>query len=155
MNFNDFITEDLLRRFGDDWIKTLTKHLVAHGKRASGRLIQSIDYKISKQADMIRIIIEGEDYLRFVDQGVDGKFTSYGSPYRFTTKMPPVSKIEEWCSTKGIPKSAAFPIAKNIFKFGIEPTYVIDSTLSEMRIDTDVISKNIEDWLINKFENKE
>ncbi len=154
MNFNDFITEDLLRRFGDDWVRTLTKHLVSHGKQASGRLIQSLDYKIQRQANELKVVIEGEDYLTFVDQGVDGKFTSYGSPYRFTTKMPPVSKIKQWCSIKGIPQSAAFPIAKNIFKFGIEPTYVIDATIEEMKLDTDVIAKNIEDWLVNKFENK-
>lgn len=155
MNFNDFITVELLKRFGEDWIKTLTKYLVQNGKRASGRLISSLDYKIEKQANEIKVIIEGEDYLKFVDQGVDGVFTSYGSPYRFTTKMPPVSKIEQWCVIKGIPQSAAFPIAKNIFKFGIEPTYVIDSTNQEMTIDSDVIAKNIEEWLVMKFENKE
>jgi hypothetical protein len=32
------------------------------------------------------IEILGEDYLEYVDQGVDGIFSVYGSPYRYRIK---------------------------------------------------------------------
>lgn len=146
---NELIKQNpqLLNKYGDDYVKTLTKHLLEADKRASGKLIQSLNYDVKDF--MIEIL--GEDYLDFVDQGVDGKFTSYGSPFRFTNKMPPVSEISKWCSIKGIPKSAAFPIAKNIFKFGIEPTGVIEKTNREVNLNEDILIDVIEEWLVKKY----
>jgi hypothetical protein len=137
----------LLDKYGSDYIKVLTSNLIKAGKKASSKLINSLSYDIKE----LTIEIYGEDYLDFVDQGVDGRWTSYGSPFRFTNKMPPVSEIAKWCSIKGISEKAAFPIARKIFNFGIEPTYVIEQTNKEVNIDESILISNIEDWLLKKY----
>jgi len=137
----------LLEKYGEDYIKALAKNLMQAGKSASGKLINSLRYDIRGLA----IEIFAEDYLDFVDQGVDGRFTSYGSPFRYTNKMPPVSEIAKWCAIKGISKSAAFPIARNIFNFGIEPTFVIEETNNQINLDEDILVDIIEDWLVKKY----
>lgn len=95
--------------------------------------------------DNIKIKINLDDSARWVDSG------------RKPGKMPPLKQIEGWCATKGIPKSAAFPIAKHISQFGIKPTPFLH-LLTEMKEDllklgVEAIAKDIVN-IIEK-ENKE
>jgi hypothetical protein len=150
---NELIKQNpqVLEMWGADYIKILTKHLLQANKRASGKLINSLDHRVRMDAEGWIIEILGEDYLEYVDQGVDGRFSVYGSPYRYTNKMPPVSAISKWCDIKGISRSAAFAIAKNIFKFGIEPTYVIQNTEREFKADLGDLVKVIEQAIVKKY----
>ena len=59
------------------------------------------------------------DYGTFVDQG------------RKPGKQPPISKIRQWLSIKGIPQKAAFPIAKKIGRYGIKPTPFFSITIQK------------------------
>lgn len=137
----------ILDKYGSDYIETLTKILIKRGKQASGKLIRSLNYDIKD----LMIEIFAEDYLDFVDQGVDGVFTSYGSPFRYTDQMPPITEIAKWCAIKGISPTAAFPIARKIFKFGIEPTFVIDETNRTINVDESILITVIEEWLVKKY----
>lgn len=137
----------ILQKYGEDYIKELTKNLIKHGKKASGQLINSLNYDIKN----LMIEIYAEDYLDFVDQGVDGVFTSYGSPFRYTNKMPPIAEIAKWCEIKGLSPNLAFPIAKNIFKFGIEPTFVIEETNKKINVNEESLIPIIEEWLLKKY----
>jgi hypothetical protein len=109
----------VLRMFGDDYIKILTALLRKKDKKASGALINSLSSKIQQTAKDIVIIIESNDYLKYVDEG------------RKPDKYPPLNAISKWMALKNIPKEALFPIAKSIYKFGIKPTNVIQQTTKE------------------------
>lgn len=109
----------VLRMFGDDYIKILTALLKKKDKRASGALINSLSSKIQETARSIVIIIESNDYLKYVDEG------------RKAGKYPPLNALSKWMALKNIPKEALFPIARSIYKFGIKPTNVIQQTTKE------------------------
>jgi len=153
---NDLIKQNpqVLEMWGREYVDILTKNLLQAGKRASGKLINSLDHRVKMDSEGWIIEILGEDYLEYVDQGVDGIFSVYGSPYRYTNKMPPVSEISKWCSIKGISQSAAFAIAKNIFKFGIEPTYAISKTEREFKVELGELALLIEEAIVKKYKDE-
>ena len=122
-----------LKMFGQDYIKILTVLLKKHRKNASGALINSINYRVKEDIDSALIEIEANDYLINVDQG------------RKPGKYPPVREIAKWCKLKGIPQGAAFPIARSIFKFGIQPTNILREVSREFETSA---------TLKNKYENK-
>jgi hypothetical protein len=132
----DIIDDKVIKMFGEDYVRILTENLLKAGKDASGNLINSLDYRVIKTANALSVIIEGEDYLTYVDRG------------RKPGKYPPISAIQSWCRIKGIDQKAAFPIAKNIFKFGIPATNVIEKTTSRIEkgpfVGLDIIADNIE-----------
>lgn len=79
-----------------------------NGSFASGRLYDSIKYKVYKDKQ--------ETYHMEFDYVYYGLFVNYGR--RAGAKQPPLDDIREWCRLKGIPEEAAFPIARKIAKFG-------------------------------------
>lgn len=75
----------------------------------------------------------------FLDKGVDGQSTSWGSPYKFN-KMPPPSAFDKWVISKGIaPRdekgrlmkrdAIKFLIARSIFQNGLKPRNWIEPIL--------------------------
>lgn len=143
MDNKDLIKEENLRLFGNSYVKELINQLRLAGKDASGSLIRSIDYRLERDMNDIKLFIEAEDYLEYVDSG------------RRPGSYPPISEISKWASIKGIPQSVVFGIARNIFKFGIEPTNVIgktnDNILNNNIVDKlrDDMVENIEDYIEN------
>ena len=109
----------LANEFGKDYVKimvALLKGNKPYPKVASGSLINSINYKLQDTATGIQVQLVANDYLKYVDQG------------RRPGTYPPIRAIQRWVQIKGIPKEAAWAIRKNIFKFGIKPTNVIQKT---------------------------
>jgi hypothetical protein len=137
MNINDILDKRVIKMFGEDYIKVLTENLLRAGKEASGKLIQSLDWRVSGNVDTLSIFIEGEDYLLYVDKG-----------RRAGVKPPPISALKSWCKIKGLDEGLAFPIQKSIFKFGIPATNVIQKTneriLRGPYVGLDIIADNIE-----------
>jgi hypothetical protein len=147
------IDDSTARLFGSDYVKILTALLKKKGKIGSGALINSLDYRVQESANQISIIIQSNDYLKFVDEG------------RKPGSYPPIQAISRWASLKGISQDAVFPIARSIYKFGIKPTNVIQQTNNEFlnsqtlankyqeRISTnieDIVTKMIEQELIKR-----
>lgn len=131
--------------FGSDLIKTLIKQLKDKNKSATGRLIKSFDSRVQETADKVNVLINSEEYLKFIDEG------------RKPGSYPPISEISKWATIKGIPQSAVFAIAKSIFKYGIEPTNIIDKAIAQNwrnnsdKFETSIANK-VEDKIIKDLE---
>lgn len=145
---NIFLDRRDLDEFGKDYVKKLVSLLRKYDKKASGSLINSIDYKVRGVAEEALIILEANDYLEYVDKG------------RKPGKYPPIKAISKWASIRGISQKAVFPIARSIFKFGIEPTNVIRDTMRWIENDAamvrkyeDAISENLESIIMKKLTN--
>lgn len=126
----DNIIQSGLESLGDDFIYYLTQELIKANKKSSGRLINSLNATTKKVAEgLYELIIESEDYLKWVDQG------------RRPGKYVPVRALEDWVRYRGIPKSAIFPINQKIYRFGIKPTFVISKAQKDLLNNIDVIEE--------------
>jgi hypothetical protein len=127
---NDIVFFDtkLANEFGKDYVKILVALLKnnttpsraglrPYPKVATGRLVKSINYRLQPLATGIQVQLLSEDYLKYVDKG------------RRPGTYPPIQAIKRWAAVKGIPQGAAWGIRRNIYKYGIKPTNVIDKTL--------------------------
>jgi len=134
--------------FGKSYVEQLILHIKKAGKNSSSRLVNSVDYRIQVTAEEIRILVESEDYLKYVDEG------------RKPGSYPPINAISRWANLKGIPQTAVFPIARSIYKYGIKPTNIIDNTTTEIlnnkneeKMMQDELVKNTEEHLYNTLKN--
>jgi len=99
-----------LDKFGEEITSDIKEVLRINGAIASGNLEKSIDYKIVEREGEYKLVITYLDYGEYVLKG-----------RRAGAKPPPYAPIIRWTQFKGIPKSAAYPIAKSIGKKGIKP----------------------------------
>ena len=108
-------------------------NLTRKGQKASGKLYQSLGYKIQGS----KVKFESEEYGVYQDQGVRGAKSTYSesskSPFKYTSKMPPSRVFDKWTVKKGIAprdeqgrfinrKSLNYLIARSIYKKGIRAT---------------------------------
>jgi len=122
-----------LEEFRDKVIEESKQNLKSLNK-GGGTLENSIKGGEVKVTDnSLQFGIEMADYGVFQDKGVSGIKQKYNTPYSYTTKMPPPSKLDKWTVKKGIAprddkgrfisrKSLQFAIARSIFYKGIKPS---------------------------------
>lgn len=115
--------KDALEELGEEYVKELTRQLLRLDKKASGELIDSLDYKVRETVNGLLLEIIAADYLKYVDKG------------RKPGKMPPLYLLMKWVRVKPISlkkgqtkQGVAFAIGKSIAKKGIKPTNVINKT---------------------------
>lgn len=118
--FDDIIV-GILEKWGTTIVEDMKQELSANGSIASSQLYNSLSYNVQRDLDTFILAFSAEDYAVFVENG------------RSPGKFPPISKIKEWTRYKGIPEKAAFPIARNIFKFGIKPRPFIKPSINKSR----------------------
>lgn len=106
--------EKAVEKFGLDTVSAIGAALRAVGANNTGQLINSLRAELQDTGKGLELLIKGNGYFNVIENG-----RKPGS------KQPPLSAIIEWTKSKGIPESAAFPIAKNIGKFGIKPRPVL------------------------------
>jgi len=90
------IRKQALDEFGKVWVETLRNELLNNKpfpKRASGRLVNSINYKVIQTPNGDELRLFAENYLTFVDKGVSGTEKKYATPYSYRTKYPPIQTI--------------------------------------------------------------
>lgn len=109
--------------------------------KGGGDLERSIEGSEVKVTDRsLEFEIKMNAYGVFQDKGVSGVKTKYNTPYSYTNKMPPPSKLDKWIVRKGLAprdkgkfkgrtisavgfqKSIQFLIARHIFMHGIRPS---------------------------------
>lgn len=82
--------ERVLDEFGRDFVALLRQKLEADGRKASGRLLDSLRTEIVASASGFKVFLESEDYLKYVDYG------------RKKGRRPPREKIRQWVADKNI-----------------------------------------------------
>jgi hypothetical protein len=138
------IKKQAMDEFGKLWVRTLREQLITtqpFPKRATGKLYNSVQYRVTQREDDWTLTLLSEDYLKFVDKGVSGTQRKYNTPYSYKTKKPPISIIKQWTRVKGIPEQAAYPIQNKIFRFGLKPTNVINKSIREIEYRSKWINK--------------
>jgi hypothetical protein len=136
----------VLVKFGDAVTKNAKQNITKDGITASNALSQSIvALPVKVMGKDYTLEIEWADYGKFVDQGVRGAkdgSKAVGSPFRYTTKMPPRKSIEDWITNKGINPggtrgnrlqaraSLAKAIQKSVFEKGTKRTLFFSDALT-------------------------
>ena len=122
-----------LNKFAKYVIQQSRSNLTKGKKNTSKELYNSLGFKVSQNAQQTSLAFEMADYGKYQDKGVSGTKKKYNTPYKYTSKMPPVKAFDKWVVRKGIaPRGSGgqfakreglkFVIAKTIFKKGIRPS---------------------------------
>lgn len=118
--FDDVIVK-VLDTWGAQIVQDMKLELQLNGSLASDALYNSLSYNVKSELDEFILSFDMESYGKYVESG------------RKSGKYPPLSNIQKWTRLKGIPESAAFPIARKIFKFGIQPRPFIRPSIDKNR----------------------
>lgn len=95
---------ELVFNFASDILKDLQSNLRDRGINASDNLSQSITFeplKIMKTGIVFELMLDS--YYKYVDKGVKGANSSElapNSPFKYSNKIPPVSKLRQWIRDK-------------------------------------------------------
>ena len=122
-----------LNRFAKYVISQSRANLTRGKKNSSKDLYNSLDSEVKVSKNSFELSFLMEEYGVYQDKGVSGVKKKYSTPYSYTTKMPPPSKMDKWIVKKGIAprdkngkfisrKSLQFMIARSIFNNGIKPS---------------------------------
>ena len=123
-----------LNRFAKYVIQQSRTNLTKGKKNSSKALYNSLDYDINVSPNSFSLSFLMENYGVFQDKGVSGIKKKYNTPYSYTNKMPPPSKMDKWIVRKGLKgvrgkdgkfisrKSLQFMIARSIYNNGIKPS---------------------------------
>ena len=121
-----------LQDFAKYVIQQSRSNLSKGNKNASKELYNSLGSDVEKTSNGYSLAFNMADYGKFQDKGVSGTEKKYNTPYKYTNKMPPPSKLDKWIVRKGIAprnkgkfqsrKSLQFAIARSIYKKGIKPS---------------------------------
>ena len=125
--------KDELNRFAKYVISQSRANLTRGKKNSSKELYNSLDSEVNVSKNSFSLSFLMADYGVFQDKGVSGVKKKYNTPYSYTTKMPPPSKMDKWIVKKGIAprgkdgkfisrKSLQFMIARSIYNKGIKPS---------------------------------
>lgn len=114
-------TEAYIRKYGSQVEQEIETRLHNLGKVASGELIDSIGFEVEETPKRFTLSFHMAEHGQWVDKG--SKPSKYADmDGKGTGKSPFIKSLMKWCQIKGLPKGAAFPIRKKIWKFGQPPT---------------------------------
>lgn len=148
-------TEAFVKKYGKDVEKEIKTRLLNAGKYASGKLAKSIRSDVKEEKEGFIVSFTMADYGKFVDKGVSGYEKKRGTPYSFKPKDGKgtggksefIKQLQKWCKLKGLPKGAAFPIRRSIWKYGIEPTqfFTIPTTRRQAQLEAGIEKAMVKD----------
>ena len=142
-----------LNRFAKYVIQQSRANLTRGKKNSSKTLYNSLDYDLNVSPNSFSMSFLMEDYGVFQDKGVSGIKKKYNTPYSYTNKMPPPSKMDKWIVRKGLKgvrgkdgkfisrKSLQFMIARSIYNNGIKPSLFFTKPFQKAfkNLDKDII----------------
>ena len=144
-----------LQKFRDLVVNEARANLREQGKDTTKKLSNSIEGTVKQMPNSIMLQFGMLPYGNFQDKGVSGTKKKYNTPYSYTTKMPPPSKLDKWIVRKGIAprsktgkfqsrKGIQFAIARSIFYNGIKPSLFFTKPFEKAY-------KTLPDVLIDKY----
>ena len=164
-------TIQALQKLGNNVVKEGRGILKKKKKTTSSNtLYNDFDYLVTNQKDSVTLEFEfggAEDYWKFVDEGVkgvggfkgSGRARGQGSPFKFSSKMPPRKPLMQWIKNKPVKgrdakgkfitnDSFAFLIQRSIFQRGLTRTQFFSKPFTEqLNKQTDNITKAFADDL--------
>ena len=164
-------TIQALQKLGNNVVREGKGILKKKKKTTSGNtLFNDFDYLVTNQQDSVTLEFEfggAEDYWQFVDEGVkgvggfkgSGRARGQGSPFKFSSKMPPRQPLMQWIKNKPLKgrdkkgrfikrESFAFLIQRSIFQRGLERTQFFSKPFTEqLNKQTDNITEAFADDL--------
>ena len=143
------ITKKYITTYANQVESEIETRLKKNGKYASGKLYDSIRYKLKETGDSFVLTFLMESYGQFVDKGSKpSKY--YGMKGKGSGKSEFIKSLMKWCVIKGLPKNAAFPIRLKIWRDGISPTnfFTIPTTRRAAQF-----NKQVEKTLAQDYDN--
>jgi hypothetical protein len=143
---------EVMDKYGESVVTEMEKILVKANKRATGKLISSLDYDVEEKGDgVFDLTVEYIDYGKYVQEG-----------RRPGAKQPPIEVIIRWLRTKKYAaqkgksiKAKAFIVSKTISRNGIKPLN-FNKPLTDLKLSKDfaneiseAFKKDIENQLKN------
>lgn len=145
---------DVLTDWGNEVIEKLKKSLAdSTSEMTSGNLSTSlIVLPIEFLGNKWQLTFKAADYWKFINEGVQGaggkrktpgkSFVNKapGSPFKFTSKPPPLFKnpsLRYWAENKGL---NPFAVRASIFRQGIRATHFFDKVITDT-LKRDLISR--------------
>jgi hypothetical protein len=110
-----------------------------NGAMATGRLLKEIRVNAIKDKDKYLLTLSYPFYGKFVDEG------------RRPGKMPPVKDIREWTKLKGIPESAAYPIAKKIGEKGTKGINFTEPFYDDIKVVADIMGDAFAKYIVKEL----
>lgn len=162
MAVQPFVTRDDLNVIGRFLVQELQKEIELQKHVATGKLLDSFEYRIKNTGNTVSLEIWSEDYGEYVDRG-----------RKPGGKRVPIAALMEWIRNKAIAsgdaevKSIAFAIQEKIYREGIPTSggrkiaqrrlnhiqFVIDKTQGEVdRLMNDRIQDSVRKQLDKAFE---
>ena len=153
-------TEKFVRKYGSQVESEIEKRLTSAKKIASGKLYDSIRYEVKEQKGDFLLKFLMAEYGKYVDGGVKGTGKGLGKNKktvnktgRFSFSEAPsgngsfLKSLKKWCSIKGIPKEAAYPIRRSIWRYGLAPTnfFTIPTTRRQKQLEEGIEKSMIKD----------
>ena len=154
-----------LQKLGNNVVKE-GRGILKKKKKTTSRntLYNDFDYLVTADKSSVTLEFEfggAEDYWAFVDEGVrgaggfkgSGKMRGQGSPFKFSTKMPPRQPLIDWIKNKPIKgrdksgrfitnKSLGFLIQRAIYQRGLTRTQFFSKPFTqELNKQTDKITE--------------
>ena len=146
---------EVLNNLAADIVYCLQQNLQKHNIKDTNELYDSIKMPISVFGTTLTATLYLEDYFDYVNKGVkgaggtrktDGETAFTGpkipqtqkgapwiirapnSPYAFTNKKPPISKLRRWCQTRNLP---VFAVQEKVFRQGIKARPFYDECIEQ------------------------
>ena len=145
-------TIQALQKLGNNVVKE-GKGVLRKTKKSSGNLYKDFNYLVTNQKDSVTLEFKfgrAEDYWQFVDEGVrgvggfkgSGRARGQGSPFKYSSKMPPRKPLIQWIKSKGLKgrdakgrfisnNSFGFLIQRSIFQRGLTRTQFFSKPFTE------------------------
>jgi hypothetical protein len=136
-----------LADFGKQVTDSYREKIIKNKVVATGKLRDSIKYKVISTDDSIGVYLSAVDYWEYVEYG------------RKAGKFVPIKPLKNWLLQKGL-KASPYAISKSIQKKGIKEKPFFRQSLNEFEIDLnkidDLLQKDINEILnlkLNQTEN--
>ena len=134
---------NILTQYAIDVRNNYQDKLIRSDRIASGKLLNSVNYRTIFNGNEYEVYLTLEDYWKFVEAGVNGTEKNVGSPFSFKGEFVNTDAILNWIRVKPVlprpsngklptPEGLAWAISRTMAKEGMEGSHDLEETLEEL-----------------------